>query len=189
MQVTPETVTDTFSDPDAAITVLMPPRDDARGLLYAHEQGDISDEDVRDVVLVHILAEKLTFQDLVALPEDTQVDTLLDGAPPYYAHALCCLAKLSVARRSLCYFPTAPFSHLASLNRARHATSYLPSDFAMITDFEQGNFVSLLVLGQSFFTTKNEEGTHGLTLAVTNWVRAENGHLGQSFESHESDIA
>ena len=80
VQVTPEIVTDTFYDPEAAITVLMPPRDAARGLLYAHKQGDISDEDVRDVVLVHVLAEKLMFEDLVALPENTLVDTLLAGA-------------------------------------------------------------------------------------------------------------
>ena len=62
--------------------MLMPPRDDARGLRYAYDQGDMSAVDVRDVVLVHILAEKLTFQDIVALPEETLVETLLDGATP-----------------------------------------------------------------------------------------------------------
>lgn len=41
------------------------------------------------MVLVHILVEKLTFEDLVALPENTLVDTLLDGAPP-----LCTISLL-----------------------------------------------------------------------------------------------
>lgn len=84
LQVTPGQTLKKLSDPAANITVLMPPPDAARGLLYSHSKGDLSAEDARDVVLVHILAEKLTFQDLVALPKETLVDTLLDGASPIF---------------------------------------------------------------------------------------------------------
>lgn len=79
LQVTPKSVTDKFTDPNAAITVLMAPRDDWRGVLYSHSKGDLLDTDVRDLVLVAVLDKKLTFQDLVALPKDTQIKTLLDG--------------------------------------------------------------------------------------------------------------
>lgn len=77
---------DKFSDPEAAITVLMPPRDAVRGVQYSHSKGDMTSKDVRDVVLLHVLDEKLTLQDLVDLPEDTLVDTLLVGASLPYQH-------------------------------------------------------------------------------------------------------
>lgn len=85
----------------------MPPRDSARGLQYSHEQGDMTDAEIRDIVLVHVLAKKLTFQDLVALPEDTLVDTLLDGT----ALQCCLLVGTFYQHIVLSVLPCTPVPH------------------------------------------------------------------------------
>ena len=47
VDVTPEETYAVFTDEEASITVLVPPRTSANGLLYSHGQGDVSAEEVR----------------------------------------------------------------------------------------------------------------------------------------------
>jgi hypothetical protein len=44
--VTPENITDVFIDPAAEVTVLVPPRESAAGLLHAYENGDLTKQEV-----------------------------------------------------------------------------------------------------------------------------------------------
>lgn len=79
LQVTQPEINDLFRRPDATLTLFMPPRINANGLIHSFQTGDMTAEAVRDVVLTHCIPQKLSFQDLVALPADTSVPTLLQG--------------------------------------------------------------------------------------------------------------
>lgn len=50
------------------------------GLLYSHGQGDMNAQELRDIVLVHSMKGQFSFADLLQLPEDEQIPTLLNGA-------------------------------------------------------------------------------------------------------------
>lgn len=80
MQVTTSTANELYRSPDASLTVLIPPRMSANGLLFSFEQGDMTAEDIRDIVLVHTMERQLTFDDLLELDEEAVVPTLLSGA-------------------------------------------------------------------------------------------------------------
>lgn len=79
LQVTPEWINELFLREDVTLTVLVPPRSSANGVLYSFEQGDMSAEQVRDLVLTHVIQRDLRFDDLVDLPQDEAVPTLLEG--------------------------------------------------------------------------------------------------------------
>jgi hypothetical protein len=69
-----------FSQDDVTLTVLLPPRESANGLLYSYGLGDITAEQVRDIVFVHCMQRKLTYEDLANMDVDEEVETLLEGA-------------------------------------------------------------------------------------------------------------
>lgn len=54
-----------FYDPNATITVLLPPRTHVNGLLYAFEKNALKASEVWQVVSLHVLPELVTSQDLV----------------------------------------------------------------------------------------------------------------------------
>lgn len=80
MQVAPEDVNQLYRSSNASVTVLVPPRESANGILHAYGKGDISASVIRDIVLVHTLQRRFLYDDLIQLPVDALVPTLLEGA-------------------------------------------------------------------------------------------------------------
>lgn len=55
-----------FKNPNATITVLVPPRTHLNGILYAFDQKALKASDIWDIVSLHIIPELITAADLVA---------------------------------------------------------------------------------------------------------------------------
>lgn len=80
MQVAPEPVNAVLKDPNANWTILIPPETESRRVGALFTSNQLSREEVRDAVLVHMVPARLTLKDLKGLPPGTLVPTALEGS-------------------------------------------------------------------------------------------------------------
>lgn len=77
IQDVPEDVKNLLQGQDAEMTIFLPPRESANGVLYSHAKDDLSARAVRNIALVHMIDKKLTLEDFFALSEGEAIDTIL----------------------------------------------------------------------------------------------------------------
>lgn len=89
VQVAPEELR-LLRDADASVTVLLPPRENLNGLLFAYSEGELTEAEVYDLVSLHIISRAVTSADIRAadppgevvqtLREASQITLTLDGS-------------------------------------------------------------------------------------------------------------
>lgn len=80
LQVAPSEDLRLLKDPDATITVLLPPREHLNGLLFAHNEGELTAEDVYNLLAIHIIPRAVAAADMrAAAPPGEVVQTLRDA--------------------------------------------------------------------------------------------------------------